>query len=115
MQVSAALTVLEVFRVDAAVGIDLQGVTGLFRLFRTSWKVSRSSLSRVHMREWRRPHRFKQAIARVKDGVTEQEEELPRDAAKVDALLALERDHQPLLEFLGRQAHHFGKGVFEEV
>lgn len=67
------------------------------------------------MREWRRPHRFKQAIARVKDGMTEQEEKLPRDAAKVDALLALERDHQPLLEFLGRQAHHFGKGVLEEV
>lgn len=39
----------------------------------------------------------------------------PRHAAKVDAFLAVKRDHEALLELFARVAHDFGERILEQV
>ena len=84
------LEVVEMLRVDAGVGVDLKRVVVVRRV-------------------------LEQAVERVEHLVREEEEELARETAVIETILAVELDHQPFLQIGSRLPRNFRERILENV
>jgi hypothetical protein len=82
--------IVEMFRVDAGMRIDLESVVVVCGI-------------------------FEETVERIEHFVREQEEELPGKATVIKTVFAVELDHQSFLQIGGTLSHDFGIRVLEDV